>query len=88
MFKDETQEDEAVVIAAQEPEESGDDTTVFVVEGIIDPEIGCSIDILGDGGDWSLVLVDGYKERIDVPNDINWTRIGAYSNPINTDVVK
>jgi chorismate mutase/prephenate dehydratase len=87
MFRDEIEENEAVIIAAQEPEESGNDTTVFVVEGIIDPDIGWSIDTL-DGGDWNLVLVNGYKERIDVPNDINWARIGAYSNPIDADVVK
>jgi chorismate mutase/prephenate dehydratase len=87
MYKDEMEGHEAVIIAAQEPEESGNDTTVFVVEGIVDPEIACSIDTL-DVGNWNLVLVDGYKERINVPSDINWFRIGVFSNPISAGVVK
>lgn len=68
------------IIAAQDPEQSRNDTTVFVVKGNINPGVGRIID---DSGSWKLIFVDGYQDRLDVPIDLEWARIGVFSNPIS-----
>ena len=69
----------AFIIAAQEPEISGNDTSVFIVDGDTYLVPGRIID---EDGDMKLIFVDGYKQSLDAPADIKWERIGAFPNPI------
>ena len=71
---------EGFVIAAQDPEQSGNDTTVFAVKGDLSPGVGRMID---DAGSWKLIFVDGYQDQLDVSIDLEWARIGVFSNPIS-----
>jgi len=71
---------EGFIIAAQDPEQSRNDTTVFVVKGNINPGVGRVIDDLGG---WKLIFVDGYQDQLDVLIDLEWARIGVFSNPIS-----
>ena len=71
---------EGFVIAAQDPEQSGNDTTVFVVNGDLRPGVGRIID---GAGSWKLIFVDGYQGRPDIPVDLECVRIGVFSNPIS-----
>ena len=69
----------AFIIAAQEPEISGNDTSVFIVDGDTYLVPGRIID---EDGDMKLIFVDGYQQSLDAPANIKWERIGAFPNPI------
>ena len=69
----------AFIIAAQEPEISGNDTSVFIVDGDTYLVPGRIID---EDGDMKLIFVDGYQQILDAPPNIKWERIGAFPNPI------
>ena len=69
----------AFIIAAQEPEISGNDTSVFIADGDTFLAPGRIID---EDGDKKLIFVDGYQQSLDAPADIKWERIGAFPNPI------
>tara|TARA_A100000164_G_scaffold72273_1_gene60654 strand:+ start:1042 stop:1788 length:747 start_codon:yes stop_codon:yes gene_type:complete len=70
----------AFIIAAQEPEISGNDTSVFIVDGDTYRVPGR---IMDEDGDKKLVFVDGYQQSLDAVADIKWERIGAFPNPIS-----
>ena len=69
----------AFIIAAQEPEISGNDTSVFIADGDTYLAPGRIID---EDGDKKLIFVDGYQQSLDAPADIKLERIGAFPNPI------
>jgi chorismate mutase-like protein len=69
----------AFIIAAQEPEISGNDTSVFIVDGDTYRVPGRIID---EDGDKKLIFVDGYQQDLDGAVDTKWERIGAFPNPI------
>ena len=69
----------AFIIAAQEPEMSGNDTSVFIVDGDTYLVPGRIID---EDGDMKLIFVDGYQQSLDAPANTKWERIGAFPNPI------
>ena len=69
----------AFIIAAQEPEISGNDTSVFIADGDTYLAPGRIID---EDGDKKLIFVDGYQQGLDVAADTKWERIGAFPNPI------
>jgi len=66
-------------ISAQEPEISGNDTSVFIVDGDTYSVPGRIID---EDGEKKLMFVDGYQPSLDAPAGIKWERIGAFPNPI------
>ena len=71
---------DAFIIAAQEPEISGNDTSVFIVDGDTYRVPGR---IMDEDGDKKLVFVDGYQQSLDAVAAIKWERIGAFPNPIS-----
>ena len=73
---------DALIIAAQEPEASGDDATLFAIPGSQDPGAGRVIDSWGDDTVWNLVAVDGFIEHPTVAAHATWYRLGAYANPV------
>ena len=70
----------AFIIAAQEPEISGNDTSVFIVDGDTYRFPGR---IMDKDGDKKLVFIDGYQQSLDAVANIKWERIGAFPNPIS-----
>jgi chorismate mutase-like protein len=75
-----TKQPGAFIIAAQEPEKSGNDTSVFIVDGDTYEAPGR---IMDEDGDKKLVFVDGYQQSLDTATEIKWERIGAFPNPIS-----
>lgn len=75
---------EAVVVAKQEPEESGDDSTIFAIDGNVDEHIGKVIDS-GYEESWKLLIVKGYDRELAVSGDVRWLRLGSFANLIKSD---
>jgi len=66
-------------VAAQEPDPSGDDVTLFAVEGLVDGALDTA-EI--EGTRWSLIAADGYLEVGHMPAGA--ALIGAYARPETT----
>jgi chorismate mutase-like protein len=70
----------AFIIAAQKPERSGNDTSIFIVDG---DTYGVPGRIMDEYGNKKLVFVDGYQQSLGAVADSKWEQIGAFPNPIS-----
>ncbi|MBH67016.1 MAG: hypothetical protein CMM58_01565 [Rhodospirillaceae bacterium] len=72
---------DSVIVAAQEPDESGCDSTLFAVRGELNPKLGNVIDS-GYGQPWKLLIVEGFVEEIAGAAHLEWFRLGSFANKI------
>jgi chorismate mutase/prephenate dehydratase len=73
---------DALIIARQEPESSGDDRTLFAIPRGDVASNGRVIDSWENDKTWHLVEVNGFAEHPEHLGDGNWLRLGAYAIPI------
>ena len=78
---------DAVIVAGQEPEASGDDKTLFAVR----KGLGVAGMVIDEGDDFQLIELDGF---LDIPGglahhrfaregEVPYYRIGAYATPVH-----
>lgn len=78
---------DAVIVAGQEPEPSGDDKTLFAVR----KGLGIAGTVIDEGDDFQLIELDGF---LDIPGglehhrfaregEVPYCRIGAYATPVH-----
>ena len=74
---------EAIIVANQKPESSGDDSSIFAINGKIDLKIGNVIDSFVDKSRWVLLEVPGFIDELDKPTiGENCKFLGAFANSI------
>lgn len=73
---------DALIVADQEPEASGDDVTLYAIPGANGSDDGRVIDSWDGGEGWTLVAVDGFIEYSDDAAHADWYRLGAYAKPV------
>ncbi|MCY4592363.1 MAG: chorismate mutase [Alphaproteobacteria bacterium] len=73
---------EALVVAAQPPEASGDDRTLFAIAGS-PPHDGELLDSWNDACAWHVVQFDGFHDQPPaIPRSAPWHRLGVYATPV------
>ncbi len=73
---------EALVVAAQPPEASGDDRSLFAIAGSPPPD-GELLDSWSDTCVWHAVQFDGFHDQPPaVPRSAPWHRLGVYATPV------
>ena len=73
----------AMIVAAQTPEASGQDRTIFAVNCKTPPSGAAVLDSWRNGSVWHAVELEGFHER--PPADMRsvpWKRLGAYAVPV------
>ncbi len=73
---------EALVVAAQPPESSGDDRTLFAIAGS-PPSDGKLLDSWNNACAWHAVQFDGFHDQPPaVARSAPWHRLGVYATPV------